>query len=265
MRLVNRVGLNYAIDKYNYQPETKTLLVALTGTYSAARKKEIDKLIKSLKTSGVWAKLDVFQMYAALNRADSVVNWKNPGTFNAILVNSPTFTANKGILSGNGICVNSQYNPYLGGVNYTQDNVSIGTYIQELFTDVGMISAGANDATQYTRIIPSRNDFWRLNEDTTENISHTLTLQAGLNAMSRTNSTQIIVNINSQTQTLSRLSRGIPNQNIYVAANNNNGTMNNYSDKIVSLFFAGANISSEWTAFLTTVETYLDYIGAGVI
>src|SRR5574343_643318 len=148
MRLLNRVGLNYAIGGYRYQAESLTLFSALTGTYSTARKIEIDKMIKSLKSAGVWAKLDVLQMYAAPTAADAVVNWKSPGTFNATLVNSPTFTADKGVVSGTAKAINTGYNPASGTYNYTLNNASVGFSFEG--TLGGIVLFGSCDGTNST-------------------------------------------------------------------------------------------------------------------
>ena len=132
-RLLKRLGVNYVRSGYCYQAETKTLLAALSGTYSTPRKKAIDQMIKSLKSAGVWAKLDVLQIYAAPTAADAVVNWKNPGTFNATLINSPTLEVDRGI-TGDGASsyINSGFNAVTANANYQQNNASAGGYVRSV-------------------------------------------------------------------------------------------------------------------------------------
>ena len=57
-----------------------------------ARKALIDALITSLKSAGVWAKLDVLWIPAAHDSQAGRLNWKSPGTFTLAEVSSPTFT-----------------------------------------------------------------------------------------------------------------------------------------------------------------------------
>jgi len=251
------LGVNSGGKFYTYQPETKTLLSALTGTYSLARKKQIDVLIKSLKTAGIWAKLDVLQMYAAPTAADAVVNWKSPGTFNATLVNSPTLEADRGI-TGNGTSsyINSGYNPSTGGNKFLQDSACTGLYHRTTFNGL----TGAN-GTSYAVFATS---FSRLNNAVGSSFS--VAMPVGAIIFSRTNATEFYSNSNKTVNTHTVNSNGVPNVNIYVGARNDTGTATNYSTTQFAMFFSGSYLNStEQNLFIDYVETYLDFIGAGVI
>lgn len=85
----------------SYATESTTLFAAFTSNPGDTRKGHIDTLIKALKTgatsaSDIWAKLDVLHIYAAHDSQASLINWKTPGTFNATVTNTPSFTADRG-------------------------------------------------------------------------------------------------------------------------------------------------------------------------
>jgi len=267
MRLLNRLWLNYASGGYIYQAETVTLLRALTGTYSTARKIQIDKMIKSLKAAGIWAKLDVFQMYAAPTAADAVVNWKSPGTFNATLVNSPTLEADRGITGDTAKGVNTNFNPGDGGThNYLLDSCSVG--IAYAGTPGGTVLFGVSDGTNTTSFNITKQ--LRLNSvvGSPATFIDAKYATAGIIQFCRTSSTSINGYVNGGTKETKALnSLALPNYNIYVNAYNSSGTLGFAATGIITrLFYAGSSMSdAEVLAFSTALETYLDYIGAGVI
>lgn len=268
MRLLKRLWLNYASGGYIYQAETVTLLRALTGTYSTARKIQIDKLIKSLKTAGIWSKLDVLQMYAAPTAADAVVNWKSPGTFNATLVNSPTLEADRGI-TGDGASsyVNSGFNPTTAAGNYAQNSAGVHIAVK---TDIGDNSyvAGVTDTVSIIqlRIRTAANGSVSYINDTT-GVSLANTSSLGLFSLVRTAANAVYWRRNKiSLGTASTNSTAIPTKNIYVGAYNSNGTAASHTTRQIALFAISAGLSTgEADSFADAVETYLDYIGAGVI
>jgi hypothetical protein len=106
-------------------------------------------LLASLKSTGVWAKLDVFYVFAQDGGADfGTLNWKNPNANQSTLFNSPTFVSNGGLM-GNGTSsyIDTNFNPATQGVQYTQNNAS-----RYFFTHAisgtgrfdGIISSGIN-------------------------------------------------------------------------------------------------------------------------
>jgi len=83
-------------------------------------------LLTSMKTIGVWAKLDVFYVFAQDGSAEfATLNWKNPNANQSTLVNSPTFVSNGGF-QGNGTSsyIDTNFNPATQGVQYTLNNAS---------------------------------------------------------------------------------------------------------------------------------------------
>lgn len=97
------------------QPETVLLLRYLRqigGGVSDNSAGRIDDFIARLKRAGIWEDLDGLYVFAQENSVAALVNWKNPGTYNATATNSPTFTANVGF-AGNGTnsFIDTNFNP----------------------------------------------------------------------------------------------------------------------------------------------------------
>jgi hypothetical protein len=84
-----------------------------------------NRLLLELKSSGVWAKLDILFVFAtnAVNGAAAIVEWKS-GFPNATLISSPNFSANQGFTIGGASYIETMYDPSTYGINYTLNNAS---------------------------------------------------------------------------------------------------------------------------------------------
>jgi hypothetical protein len=73
-------------------------------------------------TSGVFAKLDVWNMLATTAGADGLINMVTPGTFNSTLIGAPTFTGDVGYNSDDSSstkAIDTHYNPSTSGGHFT--------------------------------------------------------------------------------------------------------------------------------------------------
>jgi hypothetical protein len=86
--------------------------------------------LKNLKNIGVWTKLDYYFVAANNGGAQfACINWKNPSAAVALLVSSPAFTSNVGFNStGVGSYIDTQFNAFTQGVNFTNNNASEFAY-----------------------------------------------------------------------------------------------------------------------------------------
>lgn len=80
----------------SFETEAQTLFAAMSVEPDAARKTLINDLIAGLKADGIWAELDLLYVKAAHDAQAGRLNWKNPGTFDLIEVNSPAFHTDRG-------------------------------------------------------------------------------------------------------------------------------------------------------------------------
>lgn len=111
-----------------YDPAAVALFAAMTTPPTQARKALIDQTIRSLKSAGVWARLDVMWCLAAHNAQAARLNWITPGSFGLTAVSSPTFTADRGY-TGDGASsyLSSTFQPGISGAA-TQDDVSLSAF-----------------------------------------------------------------------------------------------------------------------------------------
>jgi hypothetical protein len=113
----------------NYDSDAVALFAAMSSQPSTTRKNQYQTFITSLKTAGVWTKLDVLWILWADDSQQASLNLKSPGTFTLTTSGSPTFTANLG-WAGNGTdaSLNTGWDAATNGVQFTQDANHFGTY-----------------------------------------------------------------------------------------------------------------------------------------
>ena len=110
-----------------YRSESRAIFLAFSTSPTPQRKYLIDRLVRSLIGSGIWSKLDAFYIFAAADSQAALINWKNPGTYNATAVASPTFTADRGFTfdDGSSQYLDLNFNPHTAPTpNYTANSAS---------------------------------------------------------------------------------------------------------------------------------------------
>ncbi|NBU23897.1 MAG: hypothetical protein EBS38_08380, partial [Actinobacteria bacterium] len=130
--LLSQMGVGVGMDAVlpsSFEPETDTLLAALSGTYDSTRRSAMNALIAGLKTNNLWSTLVVLKLYAADVQGDALVNWKTPGTFNSTIIGSPTFTRDRGFGGfSTSNYLSSGFTPSTAGSVYTQNSATFGIY-----------------------------------------------------------------------------------------------------------------------------------------
>lgn len=109
---------------------TYTALVsALAGTYDNNRLIAIDHLINNLNGYGILSLLDGLWVFNAPLEADALINWVDPGTYDATYSGSPSFTVDQGIATdGSTNYIDLNFNPSTAGGNYAQNDASFGMW-----------------------------------------------------------------------------------------------------------------------------------------
>lgn len=139
--------------------DAQAIFGAFTTPPDDTRKGLINAYVLALKAGGVWNSLDGLYVFAAADSQAALINWRNPGTHDATLVNAPTFTQDRGF-TGNGTnsYVNSNFNPSTAGGLYVQNSAHISA---RSLTDLGagnnnqrLIGIAANDATARALLLP---------------------------------------------------------------------------------------------------------------
>lgn len=100
------LGLGLALGRVmrNSPPlraESAAIVAAMSVAPDSGRQLLIDQTVTALIDAGVWSKMGVLYVFAAHASQAALLNWKSPAGSPALLVNSPTFTTDRGF-SGDG-------------------------------------------------------------------------------------------------------------------------------------------------------------------
>jgi hypothetical protein len=252
-----------------YEAETAIILAAMTTAPDATRAGKINDFVLGLKTDSLWAKLDVLQVYAAHAADSSLLNWKNPGTDDAVLVSTPAFAVDEGYTGAAGKYINSNFNPGDGGAyNFVQDSAFVGLYCRTNVTET-KTDFGSYDGTRafygYIKITTIGGRV-RLNDNTNHDGSG-VSSSLGMHIYTRTAS-NVVKGYENGTERISATtaSNGVPNNNMFVLTSNLSGSPDTVDTKQIAVFCAGSGLSAAQAGQLTTrVEAFMDAIGKGVV
>ncbi len=248
------------------QPETSTLLAAVTSPQPGNRRLVINRLIAALKQTGVWEKLDLLYVLAAADTQAAGLNWKLPGAFSLSAVNSPTFVADRGY-TGNGSSsyLDTAWTPGTNAVQFQLNSAALGVYTT---TDKG--TAGNTIAVGASLSGISRINVRGLSDLPTVRLNDaggggqwSGLGPAGLYAVVRPDANTRVGYYNgTQKVTGSVASTVLPTSTLTICADHG-ASVNNYSVEQVSVVFAGAALSAgEMAAAFTALRTYLQTVGA---
>ena len=234
-----------------YEAEYKAILdYATTNSYalpSTAQRLKQNTLLSSLKTSGVWTKLDTFANFATDGSTQfALIDWKRLTQYTAIL--SPTFTTNEGF-TGNGTSsyINTNFNPTVGTNKYLLNNAS--RYIYTL--NVVNIFDGVELSVE-NRITTS-GTAQRINQGSgVINLAYSFTTGAGMKSIHRTSSTNVELFSGTTQASRTANSNSVVNANQLISR-----SLLTYSANRVSMYAMGASLVSENTAFVNAYNTYI--------
>jgi hypothetical protein len=143
--------------------EYKTIHDAMTNKPFSSVAQEQNTLVKTLVDVGVWAKLDLFYLFAqeSNNDSEALINWVTPGTYNCSLPVAPTFTALEGFTGDASTqYINTNWNPSANGVNYKLNNASMGVYVRSYSS--GLYCFGADVGPNETWLIINQSNNTRI-------------------------------------------------------------------------------------------------------
>lgn len=126
-------GYSSSLESFNSE-YTDVLRFAYDANYTVPdypQQVKQNRLISNLKSASVWDSLDVLYVFSNNgSREFATINWKNTGSFQCSLVNSPTFSFNEGF-RGDAVAsyINTNYEPLADAVNFQLSSASFGAYI----------------------------------------------------------------------------------------------------------------------------------------
>lgn len=239
-----------------YDIDAQRVIQAMTTPPPGRLAQAMSQLVKDLKRGLVWEKLDVLQVFAVHNSADALINWKNPGTSNASLVNSPTFVVNRGF-TGDGVSayVNTNYNPAtFSGAKWAQNDAQAYTFTTLASPDTASATnsiLGVDSVTQEVLIRPwsagGGNWVSTINglTNTTAAVTPTASLASRLGGrhILRTGASATRHRVNGgQSVSGSVASTTVLSANLVLLVDTT--TAGNYSTDTIGLFMAGASFSA---------------------
>jgi hypothetical protein len=241
---------SYILDADYYAVLSRGTALGYTLPNATLQVKQ-NTLVISLKSAGIWTKLDVLWVYASNNSNMGTLNFKNPSAHQATLVNSPLFTASQGF-KGNASTsyINCNFNPATHGVQYTLNNASRFIYLETAFvTPVMYVLDGASGTT--TNVMQNRNsNDQKINQGTATVSSNADLSGAGLKVINRTSSTNVEL-FNGSTQ-LSRTATST------IMVNINQWVLPAGCDACAGVYGMGASLVAEHASLKTIIETYIN-------
>lgn len=173
-----------------YSAEATALFARMSSQPDDTRKGLIDTFISGIVAASLWSKIDALYVFAAHDAQASLLNWKG-ATYDASVVGTPTFTADRGYAAAAASYIDTNLVQNVGGTQYSQNSAIFGCYVNVAGADgtylMGLVTNGA------TRVIPKTaagGGSYRLNTGTTSTIPDTtVSTRLGAWSMIRENST----------------------------------------------------------------------------
>jgi hypothetical protein len=238
--------------------ETRLYVDAMTTEPDSDRMALLDTFIGSLKAGGVWNNLDVLYILAAHDAQAARVNAVNPGTYDASLVLTPTFVADRGYTGSAAQYLDTGFNPTsAASPKYTLNDCCLGMWCR---TASGSNSRELGNADNSKATLSGRGlgdtIGWRLNSDpamtaaNTDGSGHFVCVRTGATASEAFRNG---VSLGTGTETADAL----PNGNFWVLTDSNS------SAKQLAMAFWGASLTSgQITAFYNASNSYMTSVGA---
>jgi hypothetical protein len=214
-------------------------------------------LVTSLKTDGIWNKLDIFYVFAVDNNASAfaTLNWKNPNALlntptQSTLINEIEFVNNGGFRGlETSSYIDTNFNPATQGVQYTQNNASRYFFVHAI-SGSGRFDGNSN--SNRNTMVRGLTNAQRINAGTnTASIALDFVNAVTTKAIHRTSATDIIAfnGLTGVSATQTSATMDSTNQLILKAGSLNGG-------HTCAAYAMGASMISENTDFVNAFDTY---------
>ena len=250
----------------DYCAEFDTVYAAFDTKPHADTAAFMNAMVYSLDTAGYWDRIDVFYVFAVHEADDeSLINWIDPGTYDATNISSTAFTRYGGYTgdaSADYLAID--WTASTQGENYALDDASYGIYTTLNIQDnVPILSFGGTNTSNLTVRSTGNNMTAVINTTAANYVRKTsVTDGTGLIIVTRraSNDSELYQN-GSSLASDSDASVGLPATPITILRLGSGYSANN-----VLLFFVMDGMSdTDATEISTIIETYMSAIGAGVV
>ena len=245
------------------------VLSKFTGYCSFSYRAIVNNTMQKLSDAGLLSgKLLGLWVHAVpTNSTDALLNWITPGTRNAAIVGTPTWTANQGF-TGDGSSALIDSGASLTTFGATQNNVSVGTYVRTAGTGSAKAVIGCDNVAlarrMYLQTFTSGALVARCNDQTNDN--YTPGQYTGMFVMSRGLAASFNASVNDAAATT--VTRTSVTQTSAVAfLGTADSTGSEFSNAQISFSFIGIALSATDIANLTAilVDYYLVQMGAASV
>lgn len=233
----------------HWTPQALALFAAMPTQPDDIRKALINDTIAGLIADGVWDKIKLIQIFHAHSPEASLINWKNPGTFDSVLAGLPggypTFIENSGWTGSAGAgWLDTQFN-CLTNLAQNDSFIAAGVGTDTAAGDKCVLGAYTATGTVHTTIYPKYTGDLTLGGISNDNFKSFANTDAiGHYLNNRTVATSCDLWRNGVKNTIADNSKAQPNCNLYVFARNNDGTgSTSYSDHLVTYIAAGDGLT----------------------
>ena len=217
-------------------------------------------LLRTLKSIGVWEKLDRFFLHTTDSRNFARIDWVNPSS-NPVAVNGDVggtleFTDNEGFHTDGVSYLNYRYNPTNDGVNVSQNSMTVGMYEWAVSSSNAGLLIGSDDASNDVVLTANfgGNAFLALNDDST-GFTPSITYKTGLYVGIRDGATSLRFYDADGTEYLDAdPSTGL--NSVDFAALKYGASSFSSTDVRAGLFFVGSEMVSEVSQLYTAVGDY---------
>lgn len=256
--------LNWISNYTPYSAEAEWYFKCMRVAPSLSFKSAVDTFITDLQGYGIWSQLDVLYLLANETEQGACINMVNPTEFTLIPVNSPTWSPLLGYTgNGSNAYLDTTFIPAYHGVNYTLNSACIGAYNRTSGNHAGQIF-GVNQggkAILYPQFTDGKTYF-----------SANATTEANFTSADRVSALSVVrpnsANIAFYNRGLSQNSQAIASVSlasgrVFILANNQNGTPNNFTNKNISMFWMGSGAINQ-ANFYTAVQALASSLGFNV-
>ena len=215
---------------------------------------------------GIWADLDVFYNFLTDGDANfAKINWRNPGTFQAITVGTPTYTSLKGFSTvGGANYLNTQWKPNEMGNKIAINNGAIIYDIYDIANNGYALGAYTPTATERLTVIGKQNDGNGYIQLHTGSLINLGTVPTSYFAHGQSLSTQQVGWVNGISVYNNSYTPGVlsPVAVFLLNLNNNGAALAGFSGGL-SMFGAGASLTgkeadlfSEWASYKSGIGEF---------
>ncbi|RWL19735.1 MAG: hypothetical protein EOR57_14170 [Mesorhizobium sp.] len=251
----------------SYTTEAEALFARFTTPPTAARKVLINSFIVSLKSAGVWTKLDALWIMAAADSQAARQNWK-VDLYNLTAVSSPTFTTDRGFAGdGSASHLTTGFTPSTAGGQFALNSSHLGVWSRTNAQTAG-VAIGARTAAgshQSLIIIRSASDLevHRLNQDANGASSASTDSSGDFIARRSGAAATALLRNGTSISTGTVASTALTTAGVVLGALNTGGVIGNFNNYQLAAASIGASLSdAEVTAFYNAKLAYLQAVGA---